>query len=270
MRLLEGGAGAAAQLDEAAHVCLDGHPGERDRGVRLGHVPRDGAASRAQPDPFALARPRAVARARGSGARRARAAGRPRRQRVLQVAEHVLARDAPVRAAAGHQREVDAVFRGEPADRGRVASRRRRGLRPRGRRRLGGRRGRARGLGRWLRGRRLGLGRGAVGGCDLGDRRADRDGLPFGHEDAGERALVRGGDLDDRLVRLDFDDRLVAGDEVAELLQPADDLALGHALADVGHGQAGHQRPRISRPPARASRRRCSRAMAASSPRAAC
>ena len=190
--------------------------------------------------------------------------------RVLQVAEHVLARDASVRATAGHEREVGAVFGGEPADRGRVASRRRRGRRSRGWRRLGGRR--ARGRGRWLRGRRLGLGlgRGAVGGRDLGDRRADRDGLPFGYEDAGERALERRGDLDDRLVRLDLDDRLVAGDEVAELLQPADDLALGHALADVGHGQAGHQRPRISRPPARASRRRCSRAMAASSPRAAC
>ena len=111
MRLLEGGAGAPAQLDEAAHVGLDGHPGERDRRVRLGHVPRDRATGRAQPDPFALGGRGAVGAGAGVGGAAVEGGGAASAAgRVLEVAEHVLARDAPVRAAAGHQREVYAVL----------------------------------------------------------------------------------------------------------------------------------------------------------------
>ena len=53
-------------------------------------------------------------------------------------------------------------------------------------------------------------------------------------EDLRDLARRRRGDLDRRLVRLDLDERLVLGDLVAHRHEPARDLALGQALAEIG------------------------------------
>ena len=66
--------------------------------------------------------------------------------------------------------------------------------------------------------------------------------LPFLDEDARDLPGRRRGDLDGRLVRLDLDERLVLGHLVPLGDEPAGDLALGQALAEVrklelvGHG----------------------------------
>ena len=58
---------------------------------------------------------------------------------------------------------------------------------------------------------------------------------PFGHEDLGEHAGCGRGHLGVDLVGRDLEERLVLGDSVADLLQPADDGALGDRLAELRH-----------------------------------
>jgi hypothetical protein len=70
--------------------------------------------------------------------------------------------------------------------------------------------------------------------ADDDDHRPDRDDLAFGGEDARDDAPGRGRDLDRRLVGRDLDERVVLGDRVALADEPARDLALGQALAEVG------------------------------------
>ncbi len=68
-------------------------------------------------------------------------------------------------------------------------------------------------------------------GADLGGERRHRSGR-------------RRRDLDQRLVGLDLDDRLVALDALARLDQPAHDLGLVEALADVGQTELDHRSTR--------------------------
>ena len=70
--------------------------------------------------------------------------------------------------------------------------------------------------------------------ADDDEDRADRDDLALLDEDARDLAGRRRGDLDGRLVRLDLDERLVLRHLVPLGDQPAGDLALGQALAEVG------------------------------------
>ena len=71
---------------------------------------------------------------------------------------------------------------------------------------------------------------------------ADRDDLALGDEDPRDGSASRRRDLDGRLVGRDLDERVVLGDLLALLDEPAGDLALGQALAEVrqlelvGHG----------------------------------
>ena len=75
---------------------------------------------------------------------------------------------------------------------------------------------------------------------------ADRDDVPFGHEDARDLAGRRRRDLDRRLVGLDLDERLILHDLVPLGDEPAGDLPLGQALAEiwqlelVRHGGGGY------------------------------
>ncbi len=78
--------------------------------------------------------------------------------------------------------------------------------------------------------------------ADQDQRSADRDELALADQDL--RDLPRGGrgDLDGRLVGLDLDERVVLGDLLPDLDEPARDLALAHALAQVGKLElVGHQ-----------------------------
>ena len=94
----------------------------------------------------------------------------------------------------------------------------------------------------------LGLGL-PVGGAVLADHdehRPDGDDVSFRDQDP--RDLARRGrrDLDRRLVGLDLDERVVFGELLSLDDEPARDLALGQALAEVGqlelvrHGGAGY------------------------------
>ncbi len=55
-----------------------------------------------------------------------------------------------------------------------------------------------------------------------------------------DHAAVGAGHLDHRLGRLDLDDRLVDGDHVTDLDQPAHDLRLGEPLSEVGQLELQH------------------------------
>jgi hypothetical protein len=70
--------------------------------------------------------------------------------------------------------------------------------------------------------------------ADDHERSADRDELTLLDEDARDRPGRRRGDLDRRLVGLDLDERIVLGDRLADLDEPAGDLALADALAEIG------------------------------------
>src|SRR5690606_39837073 len=59
-------------------------------------------------------------------------------------------------------------------------------------------------------------------------------------EAGGDHTAVGAGHLDHRLGRLDLDDRLVDGDDVADLDQPAHDLRLGEPLTEVGQLELQH------------------------------
>jgi hypothetical protein len=65
------------------------------------------------------------------------------------------------------------------------------------------------------------------------ERRAVGNELALADEDAGDGPGGRGGDLDGRLVGLDLDERVVLLDLLADLDEPAGDLALGNPLAEV-------------------------------------
>ncbi len=72
----------------------------------------------------------------------------------------------------------------------------------------------------------------AVGG-DLGEHLADRRPGTLGHQDPVDRSRDRRGNLDDRLVGLHLDERLIAGDRVALSDQPSDDLGPDEPLSQV-------------------------------------
>lgn len=89
-------------------------------------------------------------------------------------------------------------------------------------------------------GRLIGGGPVAPGGRRVrrphGDRQQRRTDREFGTllaEARGHHTPVGAGDLHHRLGRLDLDDGLVDGDDIADLHQPADDLRLGEALTEV-------------------------------------
>src|SRR5205823_13023931 len=87
-----------------------------------------------------------------------------------------------------------------------------------------------------------GLGRRAVL-ADDDQHRADWHDLALGHEDPSYPTGRGRRDLDRRLVGLHLDERIVLTDLLALCDEPARDLALGQALAEVGelelvrHGQ---------------------------------
>jgi len=82
-------------------------------------------------------------------------------------------------------------------------------------------------------------------GADENEWRANRDELALGHEDLRHLAGSRRGDLDRRLVGLDLDEGVVLGDVLPHLHQPARDLSLADALAQVGKLElVGHQKER--------------------------
>ncbi len=197
----------------------------------------------------------------GSGGRR----GRGHRRRgsggaLLDELEDVVLGHAAAGARAADVADVHAVFLGDAAHerRGPLSA----AVAVAG---SGGRRGRGGGRcrGRWRHGlrrfrlpdggcgqRRLGCGRDRrgrrVGGLRPGgaDRRHDAvDGhrLAFLDGDLEQHAGRRRRDLRVHLVGRDLEQRLVAVDAVADLLDPPDDRALGNRLAHLGHHNwSGH------------------------------
>src|SRR6266568_3815841 len=85
-----------------------------------------------------------------------------------------------------------------------------------------------------LLGRRLSLA-GRSTGVDLCDHRPDLDRVSLRRGDLDQLAFERRRDLGVDFVRDDLDERLVALDEVALVLQPPVDGALGDRLAELGH-----------------------------------
>ena len=75
--------------------------------------------------------------------------------------------------------------------------------------------------------------------ADHRDDAVDRHRLPFLDLDLGQHARGRRRDLGVDLVGRDLEQRLVAIDRVADLLDPADDRAFGDRLAHLGHHDVG-------------------------------
>ena len=124
------------------------------------------------------------------------------------------------RPVTGQRREVDAQLGGEPPHR-------RRGLHTTLRRFCHGR-----GCDTWS----------PVLGADHDEELAHRHDVALFGEDAAHHAGRRRRHLDGRLVGLDLDQQVVLGHLLAGGHEPADDLALGHPLAQVGHAElVGHQ-----------------------------
>ena len=213
-----------------------------------------------------LARLERRARGAGTAARRLR-----RRRGAIGIAprlderEDVLLRDAAADPGAVDLGDVDVVLPRDAADERRrllppellpssslPTARRRLGAWRRGRNRWCGARGRLRlcpaarprppaapALGaapaRLGRRRRLTCRRRSIATTLLtGDR------LPFLDLDLGEHAGDRRRDLRVDLVGRNLEQRLVAVDRVADLLDPADDRAFGDRLAHLGHHDVGH------------------------------
>jgi hypothetical protein len=72
------------------------------------------------------------------------------------------------------------------------------------------------------------------------DRRADGHRLSFSREHRLENAVDGRRHVGVDLVGGDLEQRLVAGDALARLLQPADDRAFGQRLAHLRHDDLGH------------------------------
>ena len=150
--------------------------------------------------------------------------------------QHVGLRDAAGGAGALHAGEVDAVGGGD-------AGGDRRDLVPSGHARRVTRGARRGGLGG--RGRGCGRGRGAPAPALMrADHLADRHGVAGVGEDLGQRPGGGGGDLGVHLVGGDLDDRLVRIDRVAGLLGPLEHGALGDRLAHRGHRDVDRLLPR--------------------------
>ena len=81
-------------------------------------------------------------------------------------------------------------------------------------------------------GRSLSGGRSRAGRTDDGELGADLGGLVLTDDDLEQHARDRSRDLGVDLVRGDLEQRLVLGHLLADLLEPARDGALGHALAE--------------------------------------
>lgn len=222
----------------------------RDLAPTAGELVGDGTADALEGDTRALGggggRYGSSGRGRGLGSRRA----------VAQGTLHVGAQDQSVGSGARQLPQIQAVLAGEPAyerrdDRhGTVAPGGGRSLYVRDGHRSGGHRlfppypapprGR---LGRAVTdehvpgapvrvARRFGVGRGPDR-----DRHQGRPDGEFGAllaEAGGDDTAVGTRHVDHRLGRLDLDDRLVHGDDLADLDQPAHDQRLGESLAEIG------------------------------------
>ncbi len=137
---------------------------------------------------------------------------------------HVLLGDPPVRPRAGDRAELDAeVLRDLPHERRRP---------------------------RFL----VLMSTWPVLGADHHEQRADRDDVAFRDEDPADDPGGRGRDLDRRLVGLDLDQRVVLGDLLPHRDEPARDLALGEALAQIGKPELVRHQNAISRRTASATR----------------
>ena len=79
----------------------------------------------------------------------------------------------------------------------------------------------------------------APAGADHGDDAVDRNRLAFLRANLGEHAGGRRRNLGVHLVGRDLEERLVALDRVADLLDPADDRAFGDRLAHLRHHDVG-------------------------------
>ena len=152
--------------------------------------------------------------------------------------------DPPVRAGAAQRRQLDAELLGEAAhERRRLHAGSAVGRHSAPPQRPGRRAPAAAGAG---------AAAGAV--ADHDEHRPDRDDLAFSDEDPRHPAGRGRGDLDRRLVRLDLDERVVLGDLLPLLHEPAGDLALGQALAQVGQLElVGHRRRAYRGDPTQAS-----------------
>ena len=79
--------------------------------------------------------------------------------------------------------------------------------------------------------------------AQLADLVADGGLVALGLQDLAQRARLGGGQLDGDLVGLDLHERLVLGDGLALLLEPAADLDLGDGFADFGDNEVnGHEK----------------------------
>ena len=149
---------------------------------------------------------------------------------------HVAGDYLPASAAPAQQRQVDAELTGETADE-------RRRTDALARRRVddgdGGRPSRRRDLGEKRRRRPI--------AADRHEHGADRDDLTLADEDARDDAGGRRRDLDDRLVGLDLDERVILADLLPLRNEPACDLALRQALAEVGQPELVHQKSNTCR-----------------------
>ncbi len=181
----------------------------------------------------------------------------------LDERQDVLLRHPAARTRAGHRGRIDAVLGGDAGDHRRherpavLRGSRRHGCCGRSGGRLGlhrlrgecGRHGRDRlGLGRSSggSGSGLGCGRRGLGWSDLGagrgddrEHRSDLDGLALLHQDLRDDAVGRARHLGVDLVRGDLEERLVALDRVAHLLEPLRDRSLGDRDAHLGHHDLG-------------------------------
>ena len=164
--------------------------------------------------------------------------GDPRPVRLARGSLDVGLDDPAAGAASLEPQELDAEGAGQLADRGRGAHGRRRVGRHDGDDRL-----------RCLLGSRVvvdGAEELLALGPDHDEHCTDGCDLSLLDEDLQHGALPRRGDLDGRLVGLHLDERLILGDLVTLRDEPARDLGLGQALAEVGelelvgHGGAGY------------------------------
>jgi hypothetical protein len=81
---------------------------------------------------------------------------------------------------------------------------------------------------------------------DLRERLADRDHLPFLGAEIAEGPIRFRFEIEIHLVGLDLQHRLALRDLVARLFVPANDLPLGHRIADLRHDDLRHSRTSLS------------------------